>query len=378
MNLKREKGKLYYYDEQSEKMAWYDINEGHFYNDSRQYTALPPFIASSYYRKSQNYRGVWELSMESYLFLLAAQCTALDHSNRTHSQIICQLLDRLLNVLPTERTLYIPLFTSFTENIIKLALEDKHFFTYLIKYINEQWNGADNFDCCLNRAYEKYTLQGYKLCDDNYHGANCLQNTNVVAAMVKCAKYHHKCIDIDTISYYLTHGLYDRWAYDWFQNKTIYNLRQDLDTILNMCQDMQYRPPKDKWANVDLAVRKMYRQYLENKDKVPLNLNPALAYHNDKFSVIVPDTILDYRKEADQQENCVYSVYANRVLRGETQVVFVRKNNDLQHSFITCEVRMNGRIEQYLLAHNNRVKFDSEEEQFRHEYQDYLYKLFRE
>lgn len=376
MNCKREKGKLYYYDNLSDKTAWYDINEGKFANDSRQYVNLPPFISTNAFRKRGSLRGEWELSMENYLFLLAAKNADLDHNDRNNSVIICKLLDRLLNVLPADCTPTVRINAIMEDDIVELALKNKTFFTYLVKYIQDNYNTAFTFGHYLESAYHNYDIRNLAICDNDYYGAECLQKTRVVSAFYNLAKEYHEIIDFNTICYYLTHGLYDKWAYRWRNNQTYYDMERDLSQLLSMCLEMDYHPPKDKWMVVDLAVRKMYYQFLDNKDREPLNLNPALAYHNDNFTVVIPNNILDYRQEADRQQNCVYSMYAPKVVRKETQVVFVRRNDDLENSYITCEVRMNGTIAQYLFANNRPVKNDTPEWEFRVEYQNYLNKVF--
>lgn len=376
MNYKREKGKLYYYDDLSDKTAWYDINEGKFANDSRQYAGLPPFINNNPFRKRGSLRGEWDLPMEQYLFLLAAKNADLDKTDRNNSVMVCKLLDRLLNVLPADCTPTVRIYAMLDDNIIDLALRNKTFFTYLAKYIRDNYTDVHTLGHYLERAYHNYDIRNLTICDNDYYGAECLQKTYVVSSFYNLAKEYHEIIDFNTICYYLTHGLYDKWAYRWRSSQTHHDMERDLSYLLSMCLEMNYCPPKDKWMVVDLAVRKMYYQFLDNKDKEPFNLNPALAYHNDKFTVIIPNNAFDCRQEADHQQNCVYSMYVPKVLRKETQVVFVRRNDGLENSYITCEVRMNGTIAQYLLANNRPVKSDTPEWEFRVEYQNYLNKVF--
>lgn len=376
MNFKREKGKLYYYDNLSDKMAWYDINEGKFSTDNRQYANLPPFINTNTFRRRGSLRGEWAIPMEQYLFLLAAKNADINKDNRNNSVAICKLFDRLLNVLPVSNIPTVSICSELEEGIIELALKNKTFFTYLFRYIQDNYDDAQVFGYYLQSAHYAYLISGLTICDDNYYGAECLHQTSVISSFYNLAKEYHTIIDFNTICYYLTHGLYDKWAYKWHSRQTHHNMVEDLDDFLSMCLEMDYRPPKDKWVIVDLAVRKMYCQFLKSKDEKPLNLNPALAYHDNNFTVVIPNNILDYRQEADRQQNCVYSVYAPQVARKETQVVFVRKNDDLENSYITCEVGMDGEIIQYLLKYNQKVPAGSDADQFRIKYQNYLNEIF--
>ena len=57
-------------------------------------------------------------------------------------------------------------------------------------------------------------------------------------------------------------------------------------------------------------------------------------------------------EEADQQDNCVNRIYTREVANGRTHIVFVRKEGNLDSSYITCEVNNKGEVKQYLRAHN--------------------------
>ena len=101
--------------------------------------------------------------------------------------------------------------------------------------------------------------------------------------------------------------------------------------------------------------------------------HPALAYENDTFKVVIPTTREDFLNEANAQQNCVYSYYLPDVIKGNTNVVFIRRKNTPDKSFITCEVGNNGNIRQYLGFANNRPT-DADAVEFQREYADHLRK----
>ena len=103
------------------------------------------------------------------------------------------------------------------------------------------------------------------------------------------------------------------------------------------------------------------REYALMKDEIDdkaiqfqLRKYPALAFSNEKYTVVIPQTVADFQHEAEHMRNCVYSMYMRRVMEGTTNVVFVRKNSDLDKPYITCEVSNSGSIIQYLAYANSR------------------------
>lgn len=78
-----------------------------------------------------------------------------------------------------------------------------------------------------------------------------------------------------------------------------------------------------------------------------------LSFEFGNYQVIIPTTAVEFEKEAEQQHNCVFSMYLSRVMDKRTHVVFVRNKNDLAKSVVTCEVTNEGVIRQFLARGNN-------------------------
>lgn len=106
------------------------------------------------------------------------------------------------------------------------------------------------------------------------------------------------------------------------------------------------------------------------------NDKPSLYYENDTYIVFPLLSKADFHNEAEHQHNCVETMYMNKVLHGETHVVAVRKKNEKDKSYITCEVRNNGDIVQYLLACNTRPSEQADID-FWQEYQNHLSEYFK-
>ena len=102
------------------------------------------------------------------------------------------------------------------------------------------------------------------------------------------------------------------------------------------------------------------------------NNNKAwLYYENDNYIVRPLLSRSDFHIEGEIQRNCVERMYMERVADGTTYVVAVRKKDNPNVPYITCEVDKKGNIRQFLLKCNRWV---SEEADllFRDEYQRHL------
>ena len=122
-------------------------------------------------------------------------------------------------------------------------------------------------------------------------------------------------------------------------------------------------------------------EYLLRKDEIDREIlyknqfshANALQFSYGNFEVVIPITTQEFINEGDNQGNCVARIYLPKVLRGETNVVFVRKKDALNTSYITCEVRC-GKIAQFLLRYNQPILADSPEADFYKAYAAHLSK----
>ena len=98
---------------------------------------------------------------------------------------------------------------------------------------------------------------------------------------------------------------------------------------------------------------------------------PNLHYSNEKYEVIIPNSIEEYRAEARAMNNCIERSYLELVANGETYIVFIRDKANINTPLVDCQITLNGIINQFLKKNDYRA---SEEDliSFRREYQNYL------
>jgi len=119
---------------------------------------------------------------------------------------------------------------------------------------------------------------------------------------------------------------------------------------------------------------KEYSLFLDKKKNEQLSKkkNDSLLFTYGDYTVIYPNSVEQFKDEANQQNNCVYRIYMERFIDGDCEIVFIRNKNNINKSVITCEIDPRSkRIQQFLLKNNDR-DIPSDLQQFKCEYQKYL------
>ena len=101
----------------------------------------------------------------------------------------------------------------------------------------------------------------------------------------------------------------------------------------------------------DIVVRNFNAFKIKYNDDIFYNIRREdLEYTGKKYSIIYPKHYTDIQKEGAQLNHCVAS-YVDMVIKGKTHILFLRKNDNLDESLVTVEIR-NNTICQYKGAYN--------------------------
>jgi IS1 family transposase len=171
---------------------------------------------------------------------------------------------------------------------------------------------------------------------------------------------------IPVIAYHLSRGLRE------FLNTMTQSY---LHNFFSLCDKLEIEPPKEDFYRTYINLKREYEVRKKEIDGRALERNynkkrDALSFELGNYTVIIPSSADEFKDEANQQHNCVYSSYLGLVVEGETYVVFIRHKDALDKSVITCEIK-NGEICQYLARYNQRT-LDAELCEFRMAYQKHL------
>jgi hypothetical protein len=101
----------------------------------------------------------------------------------------------------------------------------------------------------------------------------------------------------------------------------------------------------------------------------------ALTFEWEEYTVVLPTKPQDIITEGQRQRNCVGG-YTERVINGREHIVFIRKKNDVDKNYITCEIYDNGKIGQFYRACNGSP--DHRDIKFQYAYAQHLSALWEE
>ena len=173
---------------------------------------------------------------------------------------------------------------------------------------------------------------------------------------------------IPRLLYFVERGIY-------YMNSREISINASINELLDYAIDLKLDEiPKGDYSRVFAQIKKIWlveREKIDHEKLCANNYLKELLYENDTFKVIIPTTREEFAREGSAQDNCVYSMYLKKVLKGETRVVFIRRKDSLDKSYITCEVKPNGRIQQYLTKYNYKPT-EEDAVAFYREYQNYL------
>ena len=182
------------------------------------------------------------------------------------------------------------------------------------------------------------------------------------------------------VAYYITHGLYDFYNIEkqserFSNGNNVGAMFDKIKQYFDLCEKLNVKPEKEDMLRSYVNLRRTYVLNQTQLDMAALEKqyakHPCLAFENDIFTVVIPKTRDDFLTEANAQQNCVYSYYLPDVIKGKTNVVFIRRKTNPDKPYITCEVDNNGRIRQYLGFANNRPD-DADARDFQNVYADHL------
>lgn len=117
-------------------------------------------------------------------------------------------------------------------------------------------------------------------------------------------------------------------------------------------------------AEIAKQLADMEKKYKKIRPK----LEEKYSYQADGYAIIIPPNVEDFTREGLEMHNCVGG-YKERVASGSTQVVYIRKLDDMDKSFGTMEISTRETIIQAIGKYNKDLPEDAEAfvEKFEHE-----------
>lgn len=226
--------------------------------------------------------------------------------------------------------------------------------------------------------YEDYKLN--KLCK------YAARDTEEYEVLERWYRNHNETFDeeenkIPYIIYFLHHGLLDFCRYNSTVTRDYYSTSSEasriIETYFNYCKALNREPQK---GDIFKQIIEMSQTYTMKKSEIEAEAISAIKekyfdkinFSTDDYFIHIPTTAKEFEEEANQMHNCVYRMYLPKVVAQQTIIVFVRKKDNPNASYITCEINKNtGKIVQFLCKFNN-TPTDPRDKYFKELYQEFL------
>lgn len=111
-----------------------------------------------------------------------------------------------------------------------------------------------------------------------------------------------------------------------------------------------------------LFIKRQREKEEQMRNLKEYNDQPWLYFETEKYTIFPLTTTQQFHEEGEHQHNCVEWMYMEKVVKKQTHVVVVREKENPDKSFVTCEVRNDGHIQQFLKTCNACVRQDKDPE----------------
>ena len=141
-----------------------------------------------------------------------------------------------------------------------------------------------------------------------------------------------------------------------------------------MARELNYRLEDEQIffpQNVERAHDEAAQELQEKKDRIEAtekkkkdrimkknaaDIRKVFDYEDDDFIIMVPECWMDFKKEGNEQHNCV-ATYYERAVQGKTIILFIRRKAEPNKSFCTVEI---GRKGMNFTIVQNRIIYNKE------------------
>lgn len=177
--------------------------------------------------------------------------------------------------------------------------------------------------------------------------------------------------DAQKIAFRYEHENWDCLNEEFYGNKYIYSY---VRRYIQLCNLLHHeRTYKNLYQSICMMEKE--KALMADKACIEYQQNAPLFFEDENFTVLIPTTADEFKKEAGYQQNCVFRLYYPKVRACSTHVVFIRRKFNIDTPYITCEVTDCGNILQYLTRFNHEV-VDDDAKAFKVAYQKFLHEHF--
>ena len=263
--------------------------------------------------------------------------------------------------------------TILDDTIASFILQNKKTFFKIAKTLEEK-----NFHDIYEETLRRKVFNRFNLNTDNERD---MEIYRCLKSVYSDYRYRDSIEnkDIELFIYYLKRDdVYYTFSSIDFKGKIYFDVYRVKDVIFDFllkAKEIGYTPTKDNLYYQITLVKKTFLAMMNgrverNLERLYSTHTKVWEYEDDTFKIVIPKTEKDFQNEANQQHNCVYNLYLEKAVENQTHICFFRKKDNLEKSYITCEIK-NGKIIQFLKAYNQRISSEEDKKLYT-EFSDFL------
>ena len=375
----QEKENIYIYSGNTERYYRININTGEMFgqaglkltNPKQIANALKRYVRSDYLPLTLALAvGACELcSLVPYPE--EADTISLSNSLTTFYSVVGEEATKMRVSLLRSKVTYLRDFAPYTKHFKEIweLIDKKYNNPSIYSKFNNWFNEMNKYITdCLIFGYSSEDIKN--LMPEEYHGSFNRFVTNLRLT-------HLSKEETDTILYY---GVKQKIFSPALVNTCLTHYLAD---YISYCRDMDKKPVKTASFTREFVETYQAWSILKTEiDKKKIVNNYARRakfwdFSYGDFIVKIPTCGEDLVKEGQLMHHCVGN-YVNKIVDGSTYICFIRRKDNPDKQYITCQVDPNtGKIGQYYLAYDGLIS-SKEDIEFREAYQKYLFNCHKE
>ena len=254
---------------------------------------------------------------------------------------------------------------------LKECFDDKNIYAFLEENKNKEYHNSSNFESDFRYFIAK--KNGFII--PHWVVRKCYL-TKRLSNFIKKYKNNSKAKNIFNKIFSSSGYFYNGWQY---------TILAQIDDYITLCGKLNVPiETGDFFRNYDNILKIKESREREAKEMIfkKSQAEKNLFFENEEFITIIPTTYKEIHEEGEKLHNCLGTIeWRNYLSEGIRKVVFIRRKNRPNESYIACDIDNHGKIRQFLKNHNEEIDRRKDGENifnFKKNYQEYLLSIFNE
>lgn len=252
----------------------------------------------------------------------------------------------------------------YVEDIFNMLKENPKLVRYFVSAMGEDVK-INSYNCRtlvgVFKIYKEFGFNNARFLIDSMKEVEFLGATYYILDLNQIIKDYN--LNVTTAIEYVTHGFKRQGIYH--PDSSDLRMYRDYLQMTNFVYGkVKEKYPKYLRTQHDMITYK-YNMWVKYKKDLLIfessKEHEELVYSNKNYSILIPKTAQEMLDEAIANNSCLAS-YVSKVVKKETSILFLRRKEDIDETFLTVEVKDNKIIQ--VEGYSNRYYFGKDVKEF--------------